>query len=217
MIDPTGLHEGRMCNDKGVCIRKGKDGWVASDEATGKVITTEKTINDLLGNGKVLEAIVEILKALGYDMSDASIEYSSGDDNFIGSINFEVNGEKINMNVYRLPFLGEMGGHTEPKTSMIDCLPDRFVQVDLEIGFNLGASRLYHLVGHEMIHVMQYISGRFYQWERQWGTAFATYIAEEEAVMWNLEQLDVVSYNNAQKNWENYLVSVIEKVLEAYL
>ncbi|KYK30358.1 MAG: hypothetical protein AYK19_18425 [Theionarchaea archaeon DG-70-1] len=218
MKDPTGLAPGRMCNvDTGVCFRQTDNGWVAYDQETGEKITSEQTINDLLEQGKTLEAIVEVLKALGYDMSNVIIEYSSGTDQYIGSITFEVEGETVIMNVYRSIFRNEMAGHTEPMTGMIDGLPDRFIQVDLVIGFDIGASQLYHLVGHEMVHVMQYISGRFRQWEKQYGTEMATFIAEQEAVMWNLSQLKFVNYPGAYRQWESYLVNVVEKVLEAYI
>ena len=217
MVDPTGLLEGRMCNESGVCFRQGENGWVATDAATGQIITSKQTINSLLETNQVVDAVVEVLKALGYDMSNATIEHSSGDDSFLGSITFQVDGETVIVNVYRLPFFGETSGHTEPRTSMIDGLPDRFIQVDIEIGFRVGASKLFHVVGHEMVHVGQYTSGRFRQWEKQWGPEFARFIAEQEAIEWNLKWLEVVNYTGGRQQWESYLVGVAYRVLDEML
>lgn len=64
-----------------------------------------------------------------------------------------------------------------------------------------------------MVHVEQYTSGDFFRREKQQGTAIATFIAEYEAVQWNLRQLEIVNYEGARKQWEDYLIDVITEVL----
>ena len=222
MVDPTGLAGDRFCDDSGVCISKGPNGWMATDAKTGEVITTEQKINELLDEGKILEAVIEVLKALGYDTSNATIMYSltvyENDPNmYIGSVSLLVDGIEVVINVYTNPTLSRSGGTTSSPQYSIDGA-NKFINVVLYVHPQISASNLYHVVGHEMVHVKQYTSGKFSEWEKQWGTAMAIFIAEQEAVEWGLIRLEYIDYLNARRDLEDYLIDVIQrKVLGVYL
>ena len=168
-----------------------------------------------MAEGKILETIIEVLKALGYDTSNATITYSwtytAAEGTFAGSISFWTDGMEVVISVY-MRGLGKNSGKSYfPRFS--DAGPNKFIHVVLKLNSNIGASELYHVVGHEMVHVKQYTSGKFFQWVSQWGIELAIFIAEQEAVEWNLSHLEYTNYENARREWEEYMVQVIEKVL----
>ena len=63
------------------------------------------------------------------------------------------------------------------------------VVVKLWIVIYTHPSTLYHLLDHEMVHVEQYVSGRFDAWTNAYGEHIAIALAEMKALQWNYDHL----------------------------
>jgi RHS repeat-associated protein len=189
-IDPAGLDS--MCTGDGenrVCIEFTANGWIAYD-SNGNLITTSTEISDLVKTGdeeKIQEAVVLMLQILGYNIEENQIEISEEYDTHLEKIKYVttmvVNGIDVRIEIGNIVH----GGFDMEGTSGLN--EDGSVTVTLSIGTNVHPSTFYHILGHEMIHVEQYTSGRFGAWKEAYGRHIACALAEMEAVQWNYSQL----------------------------
>jgi hypothetical protein len=76
---------------------------------------------------------------------------------------------------------------------------------------NMTASELFHSVGHEMIHALHYVSGKFYEWKKEHNDSkeMAICISERLAYQWNLRNLPLISFPGAleyfYEGWIKYV------------
>jgi len=226
-VDPAGLTTGRMCDVKtGTCVRffeTGSRGWVAYD-ADGNVITSQEEIQSLLDKRKYLEAVVLLLQVFGYDVDMSDITYYVTEDEIaawaedpgakplrIGHIQFTVNGMPITVYVtlYHFPLSDSTG-----ETFLIKDTGS--LEMYLDLSPHIEANRLFHIVGHECIHVDQHVSGRYAEWEAMYGPEGARARAEIEATSYNILWIffSGISYEGAlaeRLRYLRYWAEVFEK------
>ena len=196
-IDPTGLYS--MCNvNTGVCIRVNSAAgtWSAYKE-NGEKITDSDQINALIDEGKqgaLLEATRLLLLVLGYTVEEHNIE--------IVDDHIEMTVDGMTVKVYpkfdlRDEFQYE--GHT---WLMADEGEGIWIRVDIIIGKEIPCNGLIQLLGHEMVHVHQFTSGRYQDWVNEYNEEVAKALAEIEAATWNFDHLMLFPYGHHL--WKDY-------------
>jgi RHS repeat-associated protein len=227
LADPTGMFF-KLCLDNGNCLwifetgpKRGQ--WIAKD-AEGNVITTSEKINEMLRNGQIFEAMVKILQFLGFDVDESDIhyddwlldedgnvdydkikKYNRSSVHHIGYIEFEYDGRTIRIDVYILFGIGDSAGHT-------DLLDEDSIQTYFWLNTSISANEFLQTVGHECIHMYQFLSGIYTHWVNTYGPAGAEAIAEMEAYSWNLklDQLGLTFPGSRRKHtaWFDYYFGV---------
>ena len=181
-----------MCTGDGEsrrCFEYTEKGWIAYD-SNGNLITTSTEISDLVKTGdeeKIQEAVVLMLQVLGYDTEENQINtteiYDPHLKKYLPAVTMVVNGIEVTIIIAEI----EHGAFDMTGTSGLN--ENGSVTVTLSIGTNVHPSTFYHILGHEMIHVEQYTSGKFGAWKEAYGRHIACALAEIEAVQWNYSQL----------------------------
>ena len=203
-----------MNGSDGIKITKTKDGWIARNE-NDEVITTKAEIDSLLEQEQYLEAMVKLLQVFGCNVSeDDIVDYSENpegkpDDpyysHFDGHISFTVDGREVTVYMHLIDDPASWShGHA---FRMRGGGP---FEIHMIISKYIGTNRLFHILGHEMVHIDQYISGRYKQWEWTYGPLGAGAYAEMEASEWNLSYCDIVPFFNCESEFNDYLKKAIE-------
>jgi RHS repeat-associated protein len=214
-MDPTGLVT--MSNvETGVSITLTKNGWIAKGEDGATITKTE--IDSLIEQGTHLGAMAKILSVFGYCMEDASIIYYSENPEekpespygkFEGHIKFMADGREVTL-FLDLTNNIESSGHT----FQLGINGPLEVHMILSKKMTLTAERLFLLVGHEMQHVEQLVSGKYMQWEWTYGPEGAKAYSEMEATKWNihicLSSLPFCDYLSEHKQYLNYWTGLFE-------
>jgi RHS repeat-associated protein len=197
LIDPEGLFY-KMCLENGSClwIWEGTGHWSAKD-AAGSTITDSAEIDSFLAQGMILEAVVKILQIFGFNVSEDDIHYCKSYKEIldyeglrnipIGYIQFDHNGTTIKWDIYI--YFGASGKFSG-KSSLGE---DGSILVVLSISNHSSAGALFHVVGHESIHVNQYLSGQWALWVTWYGLTGAEALAEMDAYAFNVQWSCLVS------------------------
>jgi RHS repeat-associated protein len=205
LIDPVGLAV-TMCNeDTGVCVTYCEFGcdneWVAYN-SEGKIIASSSEIEELLQEGKFLDAIVLILRVLGYNMDIRILTSVTG----MGFITFEYEGVTIEIRAHEIESV--LGGTTQQPR------PGTTVKIKINVQSDMSASDLFHRVGHEMVHAKNRISEKYWENVETWGSGVASHLDEVDAYSWNLSQTDFICYPGSYRKfsyWLSYYIYRAEK------
>ena len=204
-IDPSGLATYHNV-DTGVSIRVCQDGsWVAYD-ATGAKITDSAEMADLLdseeGEGWA-EATIKILQMLGYTVTGNNIaSKDTNGDGIDDTVTLDIDGEnvEIKLTADEGPKRDPMGYPIFGNTNRADGV----IKVTIYDMDNMTPNKLYHVLGHEMIHAEHFASGQWDEWEEIHGECGANLLSEIAAHSWNVTQHWVIpcwTIYNASEKW----------------
>jgi len=187
-IDPTGL-QGKMCDANNVCIIFTENGWIAKN-ANGDTITTSEEIEKLLDKtGKSDEEIIEHQARAAYLMLLVTHPEIEGDPTQKGVLNEVLSGldenttwfdftvtidgkeQTIHIGIDTRSFGIQIDPITGRKRTVIatcsyDYLNDTGEIPTYEIRIHLyqdafsSVTMLFHIMGHEGVHMLDYLAGR---------------------------------------------------------
>ncbi|MBU7044953.1 MAG: RHS repeat-associated core domain-containing protein [Theionarchaea archaeon] len=201
LTDPTELFY-KMCLENGNCLGIWENGpkrgqWIAKD-AEGNTITDSEQIDSLLNAGQILEAMVLVLQFFGFDVDMDDIHYSNywkdengnvdyekikdhmGGERSLGYIEFEQDGKTIRIDVKIFGGFFGSSGHISWDQE------NNKITMTFYLANKINANEFLHIVGHECIHLNQYLTGQYTEWINIYGPAGAQAMAEVAAYHWNV-------------------------------